>query len=234
MIYVTYDEYDKLCEELPKLKLERGYWFPQMTELEAMQSAGLEHFLGFLVWILETEPRKVSDREKEIMNCINQMILSNVHFYDGEPMPQKEISIVEYLKVDTAAGTISLPTIGKWAPTQKDMDILENPFCMGFKLWLIRSKKGNETVDRLRAGMEEKDKNYKKFSSITYSFHSMAFQCKNWLPTEEQIQNIIIPNIAICFDFVLWILETCRVNTMEDEKVVTQLIGVVNENSALF
>lgn len=95
-------------------------------------------------------------------------------------------------------------------------------------------KKGNETVDRLRADMEEKDKNYKKFSSITYSFHSMAFQCKNWLPTEEQIQNIIIPNIAICFDFVLWILETCRVNTMEDEKVVTQLIGVVNENSSLF
>ena len=82
--------------------------------------------------------------------------------------------------------------------------------------------------------MEEKDKNYKKFSSITYSFQSMAFQCKNWLPTEEQIQNIIIPNIAICFDFVLWILETCRVNTMEDEKVVTQLIGVVNENSSLF
>ena len=59
MIYVTYDEYDKLCEELPKLKLERGDWFPQMTELEAMQSAGLEHFLCILVWILETEPQHV-------------------------------------------------------------------------------------------------------------------------------------------------------------------------------
>lgn len=78
--YMTYDDYDKLCDYVAELPNRCSGWYPTLDEIEKrITESTIMDFLPFLTWILETGNPKTK-KEKFTEKIINSKIQEYVVF----------------------------------------------------------------------------------------------------------------------------------------------------------
>lgn len=231
---ISYNDYFKMCENLTKLNISCKHWIPSDEEMEMIKQAGIKYFLGLYIWILETEPENPSEQEDIFYVRLNRLIADAVTFYEDDKENVVDYSslvlpIVDFKRVSEAADAISLEVKGQSnAPEinevilQEDFMILSNtPYCFGLCIWFMKRSPQISVVREMK-------QKFSKYQAIYQ--REISLERGDWYPTEEEIEEIFVPNIDICRDFLVWFIRNSKPETVHEKLIIERLQEVLQEN----
>lgn len=231
---VSYNDYFKMCKNLTKLNISCTHWTPSDEEMELLKQTGVKYFLGLYIWVLETEPQNMSEEERKFHVRINRLVTDTVTFYEDDKENTVDYSslvlpIVEFQEVTTAVDAISLEIKDQSGNSvidnemiRKDFKILLNtPYCFGLCIWFMKHSPESAVTQNMK----------QKFSRYqTIYQRDIPMDRGNWYPTEQEIEEILIPNITICRDFIVWLIRYSQPETAHEKLIVERLQEILQED----
>lgn len=226
----------------------RKNWIPSIEDIKNMESLGMIYFLLLSVLVLEREYTSLTEDEKKQIQFLNRVILKNIVFVEkktGKKEKQK-ISYTTYENLVKFARNCGWVKKG-WLPSEAFIKEYISPniqYCFGFViLLLVKNEESTEngsyrllrTLIHQNYELERDDKRIQitcaEYEEFCKKMSQFRIKRERWLPTKYEIEKIIVPNIEICFDFVIWILETGPAPYTEEEKEIFYLLNrVLQEN----
>lgn len=82
---MTYDEYDKKCEELQKVRNEKQGWYPDIATINQRIISNVEKYLEYMMWLIETAGKPKTKEMDEGRKYINQLLRENIELLDDIP-----------------------------------------------------------------------------------------------------------------------------------------------------
>ena len=253
-ITITYQEYDQLCQTMPKLdmKLKR---LPNEKEILMMSGENTIFFLSLFVWLLEKD-NCIPETEKgeQFRMMLNDYLdegMKYFHFQKEKIECSEKVFIDydDYERVYMLADKIKfLDAVA--LPSLEDVETVFYPaskFSFGLILILLvknKDRSSTKSYQALRnvihnAFLLKEDKKCVEISRLQYDsiiriVNNLKFPRKNWWPSMDEVKNIIAPNFEICFSFVMWLLENGTPETLEQKKVKLALEALKNKNTRVF
>ena len=252
-ITVSYQEYDQLCQKVSELKCRLSR-LPTKKEIEEISSYMTGYFFSILTWLVENENGIPETEEGDALReYVNDRIDEGIEHYMSfqndieNPIEKWKINLNDYLKAYEIAEKLDFLEI-KDFPNVKQANECIKPlvkYHFGFILvLLLRHKDIENSVEyqNLKQLLEDNfdlvsDKKRIKMSMEEYeqlcqSVENCYVKRKRWWPTEEEINDIIIPNLELCYDFVVWILETGPDPVKPKEKKSMKILQeIIRENT---
>lgn len=224
MLQVSYDEYDRLCEEVSRINPDMKAELPSMESLRMLRELDVSLTLGLFAYLLEHNGD--ADSEKEKLRYINNTILEKVEFTEAVPFRKRgprPVPEAEYKKLTEALDSIQGAGPGA-LPTVRIQDALLGKsiqFCLGLGAWFLRTHRKKHKTEEYRHLRDALGKAYTlepdpdicrvpedKYRKSREQVLRMHFQHDDWWPTPQEIEQIIAPNFEMCYDFILWLLES--------------------------
>lgn len=217
-IYISYETYDSVLENLilfgfePKMEVFSEY------DVQKMLHGDLKGYLSILIWVLETS------KDPDIRRQINKALYENLIFIEKKKEPESFISTDRYRRIYEAAVRIPVVCMIR-IPDDEELEKrfhMDFPFYFGMFVWILKNEQLEEAERRrLRefvlkhmviSDTEQVLVSYEEYMEFCEKLETFPYRCGNYLPTREEIQKYILPNMDHCYDFIMWILETGDMN----------------------
>ena len=247
-ITVSYQEYDRLCDLMPKLTLLPAR-IPNNDEAELLVSS--PHFLSMAVWFLEKEeciPENADGEalREQLMDLVDEE-LSAITVKNALEIPENviQLSMADYENVyQIAQGMMFIPA--GVLPSKQEIEQILLPnvkFSLGFILALLLK---NPDSSRTAAYKELKnialqyfvicdqkklvELSKEKFMELQNNILNVQFDVEEWWPSMEEARKLLAPNFPKCFDFIIWFLKNNVPVTPEQKEVKKFLEKLVRDN----
>lgn len=79
---ITYEQFDKLCENVKKIEFKPDGWFPTVNEIEENIKPNVYKMINFILWILENNDLPKTKEDKESFKLLNKLIKDNYNFVE--------------------------------------------------------------------------------------------------------------------------------------------------------
>lgn len=253
-VTVSYGEYGRLCEAMSRLSLKASR-LPTDEEIGILTSEMAGYFLGLTVWLVEKDgcmPRRkgLPGTIEKLNDRLDEAMADFMESKDGaETAGWENIEYTDYEKLYGEVEKIGFISEGVF-PSKKEILELFRPnmkFCLGFVMLLLFKNpdmKGKEEYGLLRKsaadyfilrkGEKEVCMNRAEYYDLVDTFGSIRIDREGWWPTMEDVNNKIRPNFALCFDFVLWLLNSEEKPKKDEEKEACRALKeMVRENTEI-
>ncbi|MDB8756872.1 MULTISPECIES: hypothetical protein [unclassified Ruminococcus] len=247
-ITVSYQEYDRLCDLMPKLTLLPDQ-IPSSDEAELLVSS--PHFLSMAVWLLEKEECIPENADGEVLR--EQLLdllddeLSAITVKNGLEMPENiiQLSMADYENVYQIAQDMMFVPAGVLPPKREiEQIILPNiKFSLGFILALLLKNpdlsrtaayKGLKNIALQHFVICDQKKQVElskeKFMELQNNILNVQFDVEDWWPSMDEAKRLLAPNFSKCFDFIIWFLKNNVPITSEQKEVKKFLEKLVRDN----
>lgn len=253
-ITISYDEYDDLCEIAQKIvcKLSR---LPTTEEIDMMTSCHIGHFLLLLTWLVENENGIPDTQEnKQLREYVNDKIedaMCNYMFFTKQTEKLTDgcvyLDINEYTQIYNIIKKIEFIHTEE-IPASKEIQEFFLPsikFSFGFLLFFLYKGKTVKSSTRYVFLKQFMGDHYEllqnrklvnmtlpEYDNLCASMSNCLIKRENWWPSVEEIEDIIIPNLRLCYEFILWIIYTGPApETAEEKEVVKILRSLIRNNT---
>ena len=241
MSKISYDVYDELCDSVSDFG--DFHWIPTEAETDRMSVIGMTFFMALIARTLEAD-RALDDEEEKQLAYLNKTVIRNVEFLEDEPEMTEEIPI-SYKEYDKICEFVVKADIdlGQWFPNLKEIESVIKPnirYCFALVLVLLNGaneKQRAKECDVLRqlvqdsfelTGLKkEVSMNRAEYEALCGSMSGIKLERENWCPSVEEIDTIIVPNFKKCYDFVIWLLETGKTPSTDNDKVAAKKLHQV-------
>ena len=252
-ITVSYQEYDLLCRKVPEITCSLSR-LPTKEEINKISSYKTGYFFSLLAWLVESEDGIPGTEDGDILReYVNDRIddgIENYMLFQKDPEDQSErwkISSNDYEQVYETVEKIDFLEAETF-PNVKQVNECFQPlvkFHFGFILFMLmkfKNKKKSPEYHYMKQLLEDNfelvsnEKKFKmtpeEYDKLCQSVEGCCVKRGKWWPTEEEINKIIIPNLGMCYDFIIWILETGpEPSNPKEEKSMKILQGIIRENT---
>lgn len=222
-IQLSKSEYYDLTAKMCEIELPSGMRPPSEKDIQKMFSVDPRYFLSLAIWIQSVQPTEHKDiwqmRQELVSSLLDKFVwISEEPTASYERIPVT-IPYLDYQKVRIIAKQLSF--LGKgWMPFS--LEQMPDPrFSFGFDLSVLIKNSGAEGTEPLSefrdyvektfaCGEDPRDMvvNYDDYEQLINSVESLPYKRDRWWPTPDEIETIIKPNFSMCYEFVVWILET--------------------------
>lgn len=238
-ILISFAVYDQMIDKVEKFHINTADF--TSTDIERMIKSDFRSYVSLLLYIME------KGADPEISKQINQAFYRRLLFveYKKEERPY-QFSELAYKKIyDT---TQKLPeTKDILIPTNDELEkdyITDIEYYLGLFLWVLKKANLNdkqktqlrsfvlqyvERIEKRELLME-----FDEFERLSEKMGNLSYKRGKWLPTREEIRDYIIPNMNICYDFIIWIIESGRPPETEEEKEIIRELNHLLEVSIKF
>lgn len=79
---ITYNQYDRLCEDLQQIKNSKPGWYPSKADILKIVSQNPEKYINFMLWIMETAGSPLTKEMAEGKKTINQILIKSIELID--------------------------------------------------------------------------------------------------------------------------------------------------------
>lgn len=213
-------------------------------EMEGIVSSGFcQHFLTLFLWV----QRKASEKgkTKSVLENMDEML----EFTEGNPPLRQSVSYPDFVHIYHLAEKLNVIKKG-WLPSKEEINEFFRPTIahgLGFCLVLLSKNRKLSDMEEYQMlhrvvsdyyTVEEPEKKYQiafdKFEKLSQEMEGYRFQKGNWWPTKEEVEYYIRPNFEICFDFIIWILESNNPPSTSEEREVYHILNQMVEQNTLF
>ena len=243
-LVVTYDEYDEICS-LGEDLFEKIHYIPTLALGKKMTSPeAFRNFFSFLVCIIEGNTAR-SEEEKETIGYINKEISERVAFIEENKIENPDEVIISRRELSSICHTVrelGLPN-GFFSKGKVIEKIIRTFPAFSFGIaysYFINAPSKKKSTKIYASIMNTCMKRYKMDTNYTEIFLSneeyleikkniseIEMEGDLWIPSENDLEEILVPNIDKTYDFLLWTLELCRKHP-ESKKAVKTFIHIKN------
>lgn len=243
---MAYDDFDRLSDDLGSIICPTPE-LPTWEVLDLFKGSDIQYLAGFFVFLIEHPKKSMVPDEKARLKYINRMIQENIAFCECAVRTSEDLCIHEkdYRRICKALEAYASAQEAPSPPMECFQACLDPwaGYCFALGLWLLVANKDQrkstayQDIRDLLAGkyrlkadkgaVRLSEKEYGKLREEMWNFRYPHIQ---WWPTREEVEEVIAPNIGICYDFVLWLLAGYKSSGTEPEDVARMLERLLAEN----
>lgn len=238
---ISYEEYEKISNIMSDINMHL-IRIPTKREIDMFSSSRISFFLPILIWLVE-DGIADNDENEFVREYINDKIDEDIEKYMIYLKKSRDVSkVIFYTQKDFNDVESVVSKIDFIDFSEVNIDIFStNQFKSVAKysfglLMFIKIKNNNnisDLFDSLFVPISNQEKAHvsdEKYNEICDALHEGLLQRDDWLPTEKEIYELLIPNISVTYDFILWILNTGKEPETVREKYICSLLDEIVED----
>lgn len=253
---ISYEEYDTLCQKAASIECSM-IRLPTKEEIDLISSYQTGYFLLLLVWLVENEKGIPSTKETEdlreyVLDKIDDGMSEYMYFSKDPaeiPAGKIKLDIRDYKEIVDIVGQIDFLNVSNIPSETELLDWCspKSPFYFGFLLLFLYKNASKHCSLRYKCLRNMLDDQYElimsdkmfqmseeKYEALIQSVSNCPFKREKWWPSNSEIENIILPNLKNCYDFIIWILNTGeKPSTLKEKESAKKLRAIIRENTEL-
>ena len=253
---ISYEEYDILCQKAASIECSL-IRLPTKEEIDLISSYQTGYFLLLLVWLVENEKGIPSTKETEdlreyVLDKIDDGMSEYMYFSKDPaeiPTGKIKLDIRDYKEIVDIVGQIDFLNVSNIPSETELLDWCspKSPFYFGFLLLFLYKNASKHCSLRYKCLRNMLDDQYEltmsdkmfqmseeKYEALIQSVSNCPFKREKWWPSNSEIENVILPNLKNCYDFILWILNTGeKPSALKEKESAKKLRAIIRENTEL-